>query len=84
MAFASGELRPELFPLTRRLSVSLIRNTDRGALTARAEIVHGGRTTLVIEVAVVDERKRLIAKLVATQLAPAAPPASAPAARSAR
>ena len=80
----SGELRPELFPLTLQLSVNLIRNTDRGALTAQAEIVHRGRTTLVIEVAVVDERKRLIAKLVATQLAPAAPPASAPAARSAR
>ena len=25
----SGELRPELFPLTLQLSVNLIRNTDR-------------------------------------------------------
>jgi uncharacterized protein (TIGR00369 family) len=77
----SAELRPELFPLTLQLSVNLIRNTDRGTLTAEAEIVHRGRTTLVVEVAVVDDRERLIAKLVATQLAPAASPATAPAAR---
>src|SRR5712691_8658781 len=60
----SAELRPELFPLTLQLSVNLIRNTDRGTLTAEALIVHRGQTTLVIDVVVVDERKRLIAKLV--------------------
>src|SRR5438128_633324 len=73
----SGELRPELFPLTLQLSVNLIRNTDRGTLTAEAHIVHRGRTTLVVEVEVFDDRRRLIAKLAATQLAPAAPPAEA-------
>jgi len=73
----SGELRPELFPLTLQLSVNLIRNTDRGTLTAEAHIVHRGRTTLVVEVKVFDDRRRLIAKLAATQLAPAAPPAEA-------
>ncbi len=76
----SAELRPELFPLTLQLSANLLRNTDRGSLTAEAEIVHRGRNTLVVEVKVVDDRQRLIAKLVATQLAPAAPPATAPAA----
>jgi 1,4-dihydroxy-2-naphthoyl-CoA hydrolase len=74
----SAELRPERFPLTLQLSVNLMRNTDRGSLTAEAEIVHRGRTTVVVDVRVVDDRGRLIAKLVATQLAPAAPPASAP------
>ena len=73
----SGVLRPELFPLTLQLSVNLIRNTDRGTLTAEAQIVHRGRTTLVVEVQVFDDRRRLIAKLAATQLAPAAPPAEA-------
>ena len=73
----SGVLRPELFPLTLQLSVNLIRNTDRGTLTAEAQIVHRGRTTLVVEVQVFDDRRRLIAKLSATQLAPAAPPAEA-------
>jgi acyl-coenzyme A thioesterase PaaI-like protein len=48
----------------------LLRNTDRGTLTAEATIVHRGRTTLVVEVQVRDERARLIAKLVATLLAP--------------
>ncbi|OLC10018.1 MAG: hypothetical protein AUH26_08105 [Candidatus Rokubacteria bacterium 13_1_40CM_69_96] len=80
----TGELRPDLFPLTLQLSVNLIRNTSRGTLTAEAQIVHRGRTTLVVEVSVLDEQRRLIAKLVATQLAPAAPPATAPAGRPGR
>jgi acyl-coenzyme A thioesterase PaaI-like protein len=46
-------------------------------LTAEAQIVHRGRTTLVVEVLVFDDQRRLIAKLAATQLAPAAPPAEA-------
>lgn len=74
----TADFRPELFPLTLQLSVSLIRNTDRGTLTAEARIVHRGRTTLVVEVEVFDERRRLIAKLTATQLAPAAPSLGAP------
>jgi len=71
----SGELRPELFPLTLQLSVNLVRNADHGTLTAEAKIVHRGRTTLVVDVEVFDAQRRLIAKLAATQLAPAAPPA---------
>ena len=71
----SGELRPELFPLTLQLSTNIIRNSDHGTLTAEALIVHRGRTTLVVDVEVFDGQRRLIAKLTATQLAPAAPPA---------
>lgn len=67
----TAEFRPELFPLTLQMSVNLIRNTNRGTLTAEAEIVHRGRTTLVVDVQVFDEQRKLIAKLVATQLAPA-------------
>jgi len=73
----SGDLRPELFPLTLQLSVNLIRNAESGTLTAEAKIVHRGRTTLVVDVEVFDDQRRLIAKLAATQLAPAAPPAEA-------
>jgi 1,4-dihydroxy-2-naphthoyl-CoA hydrolase len=80
----TGEFRPELFPLTLQLSVNLIRNTNRGTLTAEAQIVHRGRTILVVEVSIVDERQRLIARLVATQMAPAAPPATAAAGRPGR
>ena len=66
----SGEFRPELFPLTVQFSVNLIRNTNRGTLTAEAEVVHRGRTTIVVDVKVRDEDKRLVAKAVATLLAP--------------
>jgi uncharacterized protein (TIGR00369 family) len=66
----TGELRPELFPLTLQLSVNLLRNTNRGTLTAEALVVHRGRTTIVVEVKVTDAQSRLIAALVATLLAP--------------
>jgi len=66
----TAEFRPERFPLTLQLSVNLIRNTDRGTLTAEAEIVHRGRTTLVVDVRVTDDRQRLVAKLTATLLVP--------------
>jgi uncharacterized protein (TIGR00369 family) len=66
----SGELQPDLFPLTLQLSVNLIRNTNCGTLTAEALVVHRGRTTIVVEVKVTDEQSRLLAALVATLLAP--------------
>jgi uncharacterized protein (TIGR00369 family) len=68
----TGVLRPELFPLTLQLSVNLIRNTSTGTLRAEAEVVHRGRTTMVIEVKVRDDQGKLVASLVATQLAPSA------------
>jgi uncharacterized protein (TIGR00369 family) len=54
-----------------------MRNTNRGTLVAEAEVVHRGRTTLVVDVRVTDERQRLIAKFVATLLAPAPPAVTA-------
>jgi uncharacterized protein (TIGR00369 family) len=56
----TGEFRPELFPLTLQMSVNLMmKNTNRGTLVAEAEIVHRGRTTLVVDVRVADEQQRL-------------------------
>lgn len=66
----TGELRPELFPLTVQLSANLVGNADRGTLTAEAAIVHRGRTTLVVQVTVRDDRGKLVALVTATQLAP--------------
>ena len=66
----TADFKPERFPLTVQLSVNLIRNTNRGTLTAEAEIVHRGRTTIVVEVHVFDAEQRLVATLVATQLMP--------------
>jgi 1,4-dihydroxy-2-naphthoyl-CoA hydrolase len=68
----TGELRPERFPLTIQLSVNLIRNTNRGTLRAEAEIIHRGRTTLVVEVKIHDDQDKLVGTLVATQLVPTA------------
>ena len=66
----TGELKPELFPLTIQLSVNLVGNAGQGTLTAEAEIIHRGRTTLVVQVKVKDDRGKLIATLIATQIAP--------------
>lgn len=66
----TAEFRPELFPLTLQLSANLMRNTNQGTLTAEAEIVHRGRTTLVVDVRVWDEQQKLIAKVTATLLRP--------------
>ena len=73
----TGEFRPELFPLTLQMSANLIRNTNQGTLVAEAEVVHRGRTTLVVDVRVSDDRQRLLAKFVATLLAPAHPAVTA-------
>jgi uncharacterized protein (TIGR00369 family) len=66
----SAEFTPELFPLTLQLSVNLIRNTNRGTLTAEAKVLHRGRTTIVVEVMITDDQQRLIATMMATLLAP--------------
>ncbi|OLC01016.1 MAG: hypothetical protein AUH30_00955 [Candidatus Rokubacteria bacterium 13_1_40CM_68_15] len=68
----TAEFRPDLFPLSLQLSVNLIRNTNRGTLTAEAEVTHRGRTILVVDVQVFDDDRALVAKLVATLLAPRA------------
>ena len=72
-AWAELAFKPELFPLTIQLSVNLVGNAGQGTLTAEAEIIHRGRTTLVVEVKVRDQQGKLIATLVATQLAPTLP-----------
>jgi uncharacterized protein (TIGR00369 family) len=68
-----GEFRPELFPLSIQVSSNLIRNTGRGALTADAELVHRGKSTIIADVRVADDQSRLIAKVTVTLLVPKAP-----------
>lgn len=67
----SGEFDPARFPLTIQFSANLIGNRGSGKLVATAEIVHRGRTTLVVEAKVRAEDGRLLATAVATQLVPA-------------
>ena len=49
-----GDLRPELLPRNGPRSVNLIGTVNRGTLAAEAEIVHRGRTTVVVDVRVFD------------------------------
>jgi 1,4-dihydroxy-2-naphthoyl-CoA hydrolase len=67
------EFRPDLFPLSIQVSTNLIRNADRGALTADAELVHRGKSTIVADVRVTDDQSRLIAKATVTLLVPKPP-----------
>lgn len=66
----TAELRPDLIPLTYQVEFKQVRGASGGRLTADAEIVHRGRTLLVVEVKVRDERSRLIATMSVTQMAP--------------
>jgi uncharacterized protein (TIGR00369 family) len=61
---------PAKFPLTIQLSANLVRNTDRGTITAEARPLHKGRSTLVVESTVTDDQGRLLATVTATQLVP--------------
>jgi uncharacterized protein (TIGR00369 family) len=61
---------PTRFPLTVQLSANLIRNVDRGTLTAEALPIHQGRTTMVVQSTVKDDRGRLLATVTATQIVP--------------
>jgi len=64
------ELRPDLIPLTFQLNFNQVRNASRGKLLANAEIVHRGRTLVVVEVKVYDDNSKLIATMTVTQMAP--------------
>ena len=56
--------------MTQYWRETLLRNTNRGTLTAEAEVVHLGRITIVVDVRVCGEQDRPVARLTATQLAP--------------
>lgn len=64
------ELKPDLIPLSFQLSFSQVRNAGQGKLLADAQIVHRGRTILVVEVKVHDGDGKLIATMTVTQMAP--------------
>jgi 1,4-dihydroxy-2-naphthoyl-CoA hydrolase len=69
-AMGDGGWDARKFPLTVQLSANLIRNADRGTLTAEALPVHRGRTTVVVQSTVKDEQGRLLATVTATQIVP--------------
>lgn len=56
------------FPLSIQISANLLRNTDRGKVTATARIIHRGRTMMVVESEVRDDRERLLAMVTSTHL----------------
>lgn len=68
-----GECRPELFPLTLRMSAHVIRSADRGTLVPEAEIIRRGPTALIGDARSSDDRERFIATSVVTPRTPAFP-----------
>ena len=56
------------FPLSVQISSNLLRNTDRGKATATARVVHKGRSMMVVESEVRDDRDRLLALVTSTHL----------------
>ncbi|MGH7933958.1 MAG: PaaI family thioesterase [Candidatus Binataceae bacterium] len=64
------ELRPDLIPLTFQIDFHQVSNTNRGKLVAEAEIVHRGRTLLVVDAKVRDDDGKLVATMTVTQMAP--------------
>jgi uncharacterized protein (TIGR00369 family) len=61
-------MAPGRFPLAVQISVNLVRNTDHGRITATADVIHGGRTTQVVETRINDEEGRLIALVTSTHV----------------
>lgn len=64
------ELRPDLIPLTFQVNFHQVNNTNRGKLIAEAEIVHRGRTLLIVQSKVWDDESKLVATMMVTQMAP--------------
>ncbi len=69
-AMPDGGWDPAKFPLTIQISANLIRNTNRGRITAEATPLHAGRTTMVVQSTVKDEEGRLLAAVTATLIVP--------------
>jgi 1,4-dihydroxy-2-naphthoyl-CoA hydrolase len=61
---------PAKFPLTVQLSANLIRNTNRGKITAEAKPLHRGRTTMVVQTEVRDDDAKLLAVITTTLIIP--------------
>jgi len=56
------------FPLSVQISVSLLRNTDHGDVTAETRLVHAGRRLMVAESRITDEEGRLLAMMTSTHV----------------
>lgn len=63
-----GEAPLEQFPLAVQLSVNLLRNVGEGTITAEARPIHQGRTMIVMETEVRDDRDRRLAVVTTTHL----------------
>ena len=78
LAATTSTLTPEAVdvdrrPVTTQLSVNMFREADGGTLTAEAETIYRGRSTVIVDVTVRDAARGLVATLVFTQLAPRTP-----------
>ncbi len=64
---------PERFPVAVDLSVQLVGNVDEGHLRAESQVVHRGRTLVVVQTRVTSaESGRLLALMTSTHFVPPA------------
>lgn len=67
---AEGNLNIASFPLAIQISANLIGNAREGKLLAEAQIIHAGRSTIVVETRVSDALGKPIALTTTTMLVP--------------
>ena len=64
----TGERRDLPFPLSVQISSNLLRNTNTGKAITTSRVVHKGRTMMVVQSDVHDDRDRLLAVVTSTHL----------------
>lgn len=64
----TGERRDLPFPLSVQISSNLLRNTNTGKAITTSRVVHKGRSMMVVNSEVRDDRDRLLAVVTSTHL----------------
>ena len=64
----TGERRDLPFPLSVQISSNLLRNTNTGKAITTSRVAHQGRTMMVVNSEVHDDRGRLLALVTSTHL----------------
>jgi acyl-coenzyme A thioesterase PaaI-like protein len=67
-AFRAEGVEDPPFPLSIQISVNLVRNTDKGKAVSESRFLHRGRSLVVVESRVRDDRGKLLCTVVSTHV----------------
>jgi uncharacterized protein (TIGR00369 family) len=67
-AFRAEGVENAPFPLSIQISVNLVRNTDKGKAVSESRFLHRGRSLVVVESRVSDDRGKLLCTVVSTHV----------------